>query len=215
MIRIKIDPLNPTPIALQTAAHVLQTGGLIIFPSDSAYGLGANIYNEQTINNLFEIKNRPRSKPLSVLAAGFDQAQKLANFTPQNELIWYRLMPGPLTFVLPRSNNAPSWLGGNRQTIGLRYPESTVIQQLGQLAPPFTTTSANLSDLPTCYDPDQIETQFGAGVEKIALFLDAGLLPFRPASTVLDLTQTPPKILRAGPLSQVQLQNRLGCEVTE
>lgn len=214
MMRTKVNLHQPAPVALQTAAHVLKTGGIIAFPSDSAYGLGVNIFDQQAVEKLFKLKQRPKTKPLSALAAGFDQACRLAKFTPEAENVWSRLMPGPLTFILPRHKNAPDWLGGSPLTIGLRYPDTPLLHELGRLTPPFTTTSANISGQPTCYSPNSLISQFGDQADQITLILDAGPLPTRPTSTVLDLTQSPPKILRPGPLTQTRLQSLTGLPIT-
>ncbi len=215
MMKITIHPEQPPPIAVSAAAQVLIDGEMIIFPTDTAYGIGANIFNQAAVRHVFQFKKRPLTQPLSVFVSGLSQAKTLAEFTPETELLWHQLIPGPITLILPRKNSASFWIGDECTTIGLRCLDIPLIRQLSQEAPPFTATSANLHGQPACYETGELEHQFNEDLARVALFLDAGRLPLKPPSTVLDLTGSTPHIIRPGPLSRVQLELMTGTAITE
>ncbi len=181
---------------IDQAVEILQKGGIIIFPTDTSYGLAADATNPQAIKKIYQIKGRDFNKPISVIVSDIKMAKKYAMITPLVQKLFQAFLPGPLTLVLP--------------SIGIRVPNLKLCLRLAKkLGKPYTATSANLSGQPDCYSVDQIKKQLGNKIKLIDLIIDAGTLPKIPPSTVLDLTKSPPKILREGPISQKQIQKVL------
>ena len=210
--------------AVLEACRVLRASGTMIYPTDTAYSLGANACDSVAVEKVFQIKNRHHSKPLPVLVRNLAWAKELAYITPRQEKylasIWpqataesLRGKPGPVTVILPRREYLSALTTANGMTVGLRVANSPFLDKLlAKLGYPLTATSANLSGEEASNDIDKVVAELETGERQPNLVIDAGVLSKSLPSTVLDLTSDEPKILRVGPTSPELLRRLLGMK---
>lgn len=196
---IRINPSAPEPVALQEAAGCLKRGGLVAFPTETFYGLGANALDREAVARVFTAKGRPESKPLLVLVDSVGMAESIA--TELSDLA-RRLMaacwPGPLTLVVPAVATLPPELTANTGTIGMRIPAHPIALGLvSATRVPITAPSANLSGARPPTTAEEVRRAFEG---KIDLILDGGPTPGGQPSTVLDVSVSPPRLIRPGAL---------------
>ena len=185
-------------------ASLLQSGGVIAFPTDTAYGLGADPFNEAAIDRIFRLKGRAETKPILLVVDSLAMAKSVSVpprvFRETARQFW----PGPLTMILRAAKSLPPKVTAGTNTIGLRWPVAgfgtTLLKHFKR---PITATSANRSGLPSAITADEVREQFG---ESLDALIDGGTLPSRGGSTLLDLTVEPPVLLREGPVSFESLQ---------
>lgn len=175
----------------------LRDGFLVGFPTDTVYGIAASPYREDSLDRLNSLKGERSDKPFALLVASIEQAMALAEFTDQALDLADRHWPGGLTLVLPKLRQAPEWLGSaSRDTIGLRCPDHPLGLELLETAGPLIVTSANRSEEPPAVDDATARAIFG---DHVAVYLP-GVAPGGTPSTVIDLTQPEPLVLRPGPV---------------
>jgi L-threonylcarbamoyladenylate synthase len=190
------------PESFARAVQVLQRGGLVAFPTDTVYGLGADIYNPQAIDRLYEVKERTSEKPIPILLASADNVQLVAKeLPPAAKLLAERFWPGPLTLVVWRQPSLPPELGGFG-TVGLRVPDHPVALALLRAAGPLAVTSANRSEQQSTRSADEVLAELDGRFE---LLLDGGVTPGGEPSTVVDCTQDETSILREGPIRETEI----------
>lgn len=195
MKRISIHPDNPQGRFLKTAADVLREGGLIIYPTDSIYGLGCDLFNKRAIERIYQIKGNDKRRYLSFICSDLKGISEYAYVSNAAYKIMRHLLPGPYTFILNATRQVPKVLLEKRKTVGIRVPDNTVCHALlAEFGNPVISTSACLPDQDYVSDPDRIESTFA---HKVDLFLDAGPGSLEP-STVIDLTQDEPVVIRQG-----------------
>ena len=188
---------------LGDAAAAARRGELIIFPTDTVYGIGTRPDDPAATARLFEAKGRPRDLELPVLVATLAAARAVAAFDERAERLAAALWPGPLTLVLPRSADAAGWdLGGDPATVGVRAPRHPLALALLADTGPLAVTSANLSGRPPAETCDELQALFGDLVE---VFLCQEVPLDGVASTVLDLAHGPATIVREGSLTREAL----------
>ena len=191
--------------AIAQAARILTVGGLVAFPTDTVYGVGAHAFDAEAIERLYAAKERPRDKAIPVLLAAAADLPLVACEVPS---IAHRLAgafwPGALTLVLPRHPALPAILTAGGDSVAVRVPDHPVVRALvAALGAPLAATSANLSGRPSPVTAQEVATQLGGRVD---LILDGGPCPGGVPSTVLDLTLDPPRVLRAGPVTEAALR---------
>ncbi|MGA2503584.1 MAG: L-threonylcarbamoyladenylate synthase [Anaerolineales bacterium] len=190
------------PHALPRALETLQSGGLVAFPTDTVYGVGALAFDRLAVVSIYKAKNRPVERAIPVLIGDVDDLQKVAIEIPK---IAFRLAahfwPGPLTLVIPKHPKLPESISAG-PTVGVRIPNHPVTLALLRLAGPMAVTSANLSGQPSPKTAQEVDAQLGG---RIALILDAGTTPGGVPSTVVDCSGGEPQILRVGPISQTDI----------
>ncbi len=178
--------------AVKEAVAVLLSGGVVAYPTETSYGLAADATNQDAVRRVFTIKGRERTKLLSVLVANKTMVRQYAKWTDSARRLWDAFLPGPLTMVIPGR-----WGG----TIGIRYSTHPFADALvTALGRPVTATSANLSGTPSLLDPKKIRSTFFGRRLQPTLLIDAGVLPLRPPSTVVDCTGETVQLLRKGPI---------------
>ena len=195
-----IDPAHPDPDAIRRAATVIRDGGVVVYPTSLLYGLGADALNPDAVDRVFAVKRRAATKPVSILINSRQDLDCLAAEIPAAaEVLMDRLWPGKVTLVFRTTAGLPINLTAGTGKIGIRLPLHPVAKKLLEEAGmPVTATSANLSGGPACASvPDMPETLLWAA----DLILDAGGLPGGAGSTVIDVTLSPPVILREGAVS--------------
>jgi len=192
--------------ALPQAVAVLQGGGLVAFPTDTVYGVGALAFEAAAVQRLYEVKGRSAEKAIAVLVAReADLAQVARALTPSARTLALRFWPGPLTLVVPKHPALPEAVSA-LPTVGVRQPDHAVAQALLALTGPLAVTSANLSGQPPATTAEAVLAQLAG---RIDLLLDGGSTSGGVASTVIDCTAEPPVILRPGPISVAEIETAL------
>ncbi|MFB0559377.1 MAG: L-threonylcarbamoyladenylate synthase [Dehalococcoidales bacterium] len=195
---------------VERGISILKQGGVVAFPTDTVYGLGACISIHQAVERVYAVKERPRNMALPLLLADTSQITKVAYPVPP--IAWLLIdhfLPGALTLVLPRSNSVPDIITGGGATVAVRIPAHPVPVALAKgLGTPIVGTSANLSGRPSPLTADEVYSQFG---NRIDLVIDGGRCPVGRESTVVDATGETPIILREGAISREELKRV--CEI--
>jgi len=198
--------------ALAEAVAVLKGGGLVAYPSDTVYGLGAAASDERAVARVFTVKGRLSEKALSLLLADVgDMAPLCAEVPATAKLLAERFWPGPLTLVLRRSPAFQSAALGGGDNVALRVPNHPFLQELIRvLGEPITGTSANRSGQPSCRTAQEVQRELGDAVD---LIIDGGSSRVGRESTVVDITTDALKMLREGAISRREVERVLGQEV--
>ncbi len=194
---LRIHPVNPEPRHIARATEVLKAGGVIIYPTDTVYGLGCSINDKNAIEKVYLIKRQRQNKPFSFVCADLTHISEYAHVSNAAFKLMKRLIPGPYTFILPaaRMKHLPKILVSKRRTVGIRVPDSPITLALvHSLGHPILSTSVTTDDEQLLHNPDDIVQHFRNRVE---LIIDGGPLVSDP-STVIDLTTDTPTIVRAG-----------------
>ncbi len=185
-------------MSVEAAASELRNGRIVGVPTDTLYGLAADPYRQDALEAIFVLKGRPQVKPLAILVASIEQAIDLAMFTDSALDLADAHWPGALTLVVPRLDATPTWLGHReRGTLGLRCPDHRVALELLEATGPLAVTSANVSDQAAALNDDEARALFG---DAVAVYLE-GESPGGVASTIIDLTEPDPLVLRQGPIA--------------
>lgn len=186
------------------AVQVLRDGGIVAFPTDTVYGVGAHAFLPAAVRQLYVVKRRPADKAIPLLIPGADALSQAAAAVPEVAYeLAARFWPGALTIVLPRAEEVSDAVTAGGDTVALRAPDHPVVHALlAALGVPLAATSANLSDHPPPATADGVLAQLDG---RIDLILDGGTCPEGVPSTVLDLTVSPPRILRAGGVAKEQI----------
>jgi L-threonylcarbamoyladenylate synthase len=193
----------------EAAAEVLRGGGIVAVPTDTVYGLAVALETPGGIEALFAAKHRPPERGIATLLADADQAQSIAQWPPAAATLAAAFWPGGLTIIVPQRPDVrlPAVLTGGAATIGLRVPDHEAPRALAAAVGPLPTTSANRSGEAEAPDAAAIVDQLGNAV---ALVLDGGRAGGGPASTVVDCSVEPPRVLRAGAIDRASLEAALG-----
>lgn len=177
---------------IDEAVKVLADGGVILYPTDTVYGLGANIFNRKAVKKVYNIKKRSYLKPVSLLVSSKD-AIPLVSKASLNQLNFIdKYLPGPYTFILKKSKIVPRHLTSGSANVGVRVPKSEIACSLAKIFP-ITTTSANLSNKDTLDTPEEILKQLGCEVD---LIIDVGPLKSGNPSTIIDLIGEEPVFVK-------------------
>lgn len=189
---LKTSNTSPDEKVINEAIDVLADGGVIIYPTDTVYGLGADIFNNKAVRRVFKIKQRNLLKPLSILVSNTDAIEVVAKISRYQKNTLDKYLPGPYTFILNKKPIVPRVVTGGLTHVGVRVPENEIACKLAGIFP-ITTTSANLSDEEVLSIPDEILEQLGCDVD---LVIDVGPLKSKNASTIVDLTAPQPIFIR-------------------
>jgi tRNA threonylcarbamoyl adenosine modification protein (Sua5/YciO/YrdC/YwlC family) len=195
MIRLEISPDYPSERRLQQAITVLRDGGLVIYPTDTVYGLGCNLLSKKGVERIYQIKGNDKRKLLSFICPDLKEISQYALVSNPAYKIMKRLTPGPYTFILEASRLVPKILLERRKTVGIRVPDHPISQRLLQgLGKPIISTSATMANQSYLQDIDAICEIFEHRVDVI---IDSGLGSIEPSS-IIDLTGDQPQIVRVG-----------------
>ena len=191
----ELHPQNPQLRYIKKAVDILKNGGVIIYPTDTVYGIGCDIFNPEALNRVRTIKNDPDIKLLSFICPSFKEISNYAKMSDQAFRLMKHLLPGPYTFILPAVKHVPKKLWSKRNTVGIRIPDHPVALQLvREIGNPIISTSTTNRKGKVLYDPAEIRTIFNSQVD---LMLAAGNLTGKPSS-VIDLSDEEPVIVREG-----------------
>jgi len=170
---------------VELAAKIIKDGGLVVYPTDTLYGLGADALNAEAVGKVFEAKERPADAPISVAVSDLEMMGRVAKINPWVASAVEALIPRPITFLLPKRKRIPVTLTGGKDIIGVRIPNHMFALTLLAMTGPITTTSANLHE---GHDPRTIRSALRQLGEAVDLYVDCGRTVFGRGSTVLDLT---------------------------
>jgi len=199
-ILLEIDPIKPSGSAIAQAARIIQSGGLVAFPTETVYGLGGNGLDASCASRIYAAKGRPSDNPLILHIATWQQLTELVLEIPESAYILGRhFWPGPLTMVLKKRPHVPDATTGNKPTVAVRMPDHAVALELIRAAGcPLAAPSANLSGKPSPTTAEHVVEDLN---EIIPCILDGGPTRIGLESTVIDLSGTEPLILRPGGVS--------------
>jgi L-threonylcarbamoyladenylate synthase len=211
---IRVNPKAPQKKAILTAAEVLRRGGLVAFPTETVYGLGADALNADAVRQIFVAKGRPLDNPIIVHIASAADLGNLAKDIPaEARQLMDKFWPGPLTLILKKSPDVPDAVTGGQDTVAVRMPQNKIaLALIKALGHPIAAPSANLSGRPSGTTAGHVLQDFAG---KIDMILDGGPVVVGVESTVLDLSQKPPAILRPGAITHEDLTPILGQLTTE
>ncbi|MFH1810357.1 MAG: L-threonylcarbamoyladenylate synthase [Pseudomonadota bacterium] len=192
--RLRIDPNDPEPGKVARAVEILESSGVIAYPTDTTYGVGCSIFSREAIERVHRLKGLPDDHLMSFIVPDLVDIARYAMVENESFRTMRRLLPGPYTFVVRATPEVPKILQSKRMTVGIRVPDSPVCLAIARrLAKPIISTSTRVGEL-RLFEPDEIEVHMGHGID---LLLDAGRLE-RPLSSVVDLTGPYPVVLREG-----------------
>ena len=196
---VQIDLSRDYSDVVKEAIRILKLGGVIVYPTDTLYALGANALEETPVRKIFAIKRRSFAKPLPIVIKNILWANELAYIRPKIQPVLEKIWPGQVTAILPKKEIVPAVLTATNKTIGMRIADHPLVDQLlGRFGYPLTSTSANISGDEPTRDINVITQLFASIGPRPDLIIDAGTLPPSPPSTIVDLTGDRPKILRVG-----------------
>ena len=189
----KMNGDNPDMDLISEVIDIMAKGGVILYPTDTVYGLGANIFNNDAVQRIYEIKKRDPSKPLSVLVQDTESLELIADLNRNSREIVNKWLPGPFTFILNKKKIVSPYVSASAK-VGVRIPDYKIARALASLFP-ITTTSANITNECTLSNPQDILKQIGDTVD---LVIDVGDLDKAKPSTVIDLSSSKPTLVRNG-----------------
>ena len=192
---IRINPQNPQPRLIRRVVEALNKGGVIAYPTDTVYGFGCSLYNKKGIERIYLIKRSEKSQPFSLICADLKDISLYAKVSNYAYKTMKRLLPGPYTFILEGTKLVPKIMLTRRMTAGIRVPNNPIcLGIVNELGHPIISTSAMLPGGEALYDPADIASKLGKVLD---LVIDGGILVSEPSS-IIDLTEDRPKVLRQG-----------------
>lgn len=200
---LKINPNKPEKELVALAVDVLKNGGLVVYPTDTLYGIAANALNKNAILKVYKVKGRLFKKPLSIAFHSLPQAKNYVAFNLIASRLAGKFLPGPLTIVLPMRHKFPNELTGSKN-VGIRVPDNKIaLELIKEFGYPITATSANISENKDSVTADDAIVQIG---DKVDLILDGGRCKFKKPSTVVEVLNNRIKVLREGVIKKIQLE---------
>ena len=189
---------------LKEISEIIKNGGIVVFPTETVYGIGTNGLNKEAISRLYEVKQRPTSKPISLLVSSIDMVDMVArDITDMEYKLMDKFFPGPLTIILKKKSNVPDNLTNNTDTVGIRMPDNIIAKKLIEYAKvPIATPSANISGKPSGTDINYIMENFK---DKVDYYIDGGQSKLGIGSTIVKVENGYPLILREGSISKEQI----------
>lgn len=193
---------------LDNCIEVLRNGGIVIFPTETVYGIGTNAYCEKSVEKIYEIKERPEEKPLSILVSNVNEISKYAIINnSMEEQIIKNFMPGPITIILEKRPEVFNYITSGKNTIGIRIPDNKIVLKiLEALKLPIVAPSANISGHPSGIELNEILPDFE---NKIDICIDGGKSELSESSTIVQVVDNEIKVLRQGKILKQDIENIL------
>ena len=193
---------------LEIPAEIIKQGGIVIFPTETVYGIGANAFDENAIKRLYDVKRRPLNKPISLLVSDMDMVNKVAkDITELEYKLMERFFPGPFTIILKKRDIVPNIVTANSDTVGIRMPSSKIARKLVEYAGvPIATSSANISGKPSGTNLEEILKDLDG---KVDCCVDGEESKLGIASTIVKVIDGMPCILREGSITREQIENMI------
>ncbi|MBN1480223.1 threonylcarbamoyl-AMP synthase [candidate division KSB1 bacterium] len=205
---IKINPVNPEHHLIELVADVLNHAGVIGYPTETVYGIGCNAFNVQPVERIIRMKQRNPNKAMILIAGDTVQVSELVTSIPEEaEKLIDNFWPGPLTIVFEASSRQKEFAFGHSRTVAIRIPDCIIcLELIKETGFPLVSTSANISGQPAATSAEQVAAAFGSQLD---IIVDGGPSPQNIVSTVVDITQTPPRIVRYGAISALEINTVL------
>jgi len=192
---VSINPQNPQVRLIRKVVELLQAGGIVVYPTDTYYGIGCDLLNPRAIERIYQLKRRDRSKPFSFICSDLTNISQYAKVSNYAYRTMKRLLPGPYTFILEGSKLVPKIMLTKRKTAGIRVPDNAICLALvGELGHPIITTSAMAGEGEGFHDASLIHDHFGRQVDAV---IEGGAVSGEPSS-VVSLIGDMPEIIRRG-----------------
>ncbi len=200
--------MKSDPAVCQSAGEILKNGGIVAFPTDTVYGLGAVYTDEKAVEKIFAAKGRDEGKPLSILISDIEQVRELASFIPEGaEALMRRFWPGALTLIFRKSKKVPGCVVAGGDTVGIRMPaDETALSIIRAAGAPLAAPSANTSGKRSSVTAEDVEEDLNGRIDMI---IDGGACNIGVSSTVLDMTGEELKILREGTVTAEMIEKTL------
>jgi len=207
----KVDAANIDMNVIHAAADAIRRGELVVFPTETVYGLAADALNDAAVRRVYQVKGRSEIQPLPVQIAGMQQLDSVVSCVPNAaKILADRFWPGPLTLIMPKNKTLSDLVTGDRGTVGVRVPDHPVaLALLRELASPVIATSANISGGRAAISAEDAISELG---DNVSVVLDAGESKIGMSSTVVDVSVAPIKILRCSTITIEQIKEALGEE---
>jgi len=206
---IRVNPDKPDLNLVHKAAEIILNEGVIGYPTETVYGLGANALSDAAVEKVFKLKGRERAKPILIISSDIEQVTKLiSSFPARAEILARFFWPGPLTIVFEASLKLPDLLLGGGSRIGIRIPDNrTCLELLKLCGVPITSTSANISGQKNPISAQEVYENFG---DKLDLIIDGGASPSRTPSTVVLVKHDNVTLIREGAITKVEIEQTIG-----
>ncbi len=190
---------------LKETAEIIKSGGIVVFPTETVYGIGTNGLNENAVKRLYKIKQRPLTKPISLLVNNLDMINKIAtDITKLEYALIKEFFPGPLTIILKKKDIVPDIVTSNSDTVGVRMPSNEIALKLIEFSGvPLATPSANISGKPSGTNLDDIIKDFNTNVD---FYINGGPSKIGLSSTIVKVIDGTPHILRQGSITEEQIK---------
>jgi len=193
---------------LDDVVNIVKNGELIVYPSETVYGIGANIFDEGAMKKVYLAKRRPFDMPLSVGVSDKTMASKIAEIDESAEKLIDKFMPGPLTIIVKKKKCVPDIVTANSQKVGIRIPDHPVAMQIIKRTGPIVATSANLHSKPDTVKMEDAQKDLG---ETVSAYIDSGPCPLGRPSTIIWLMDGEVEIIRQGAITKKQIEDVLRC----
>lgn len=193
---------------IKKAAQILRNGGIGIFPTETVYGIGADISNSEAVEKIYEVKSRSRNKAISVLISNLSMVEEIAkNISEEERKIMEKFFPGPITIILKKNSKVSDIVTAGKDTVGVRMPANKVaLKLIEEVGRPLAVPSANISDKPSGTEFNQIIKDFE---DKIDFFIDEGKSKIGLASTIVQIENGEVNILREGIIKKEEIEKIL------
>jgi len=192
---ININQQNPQQRLIQKVVDILKKGGVVVYPTDTNYGIGCDIMNKKAIERIYQLKQRNKSKPFSFICSGLKNISHYAKISNYAYKTMKRLLPGPYTFILEGSRLVPKIMLTKRKTAGIRVPDNPICLALvNELGNPVITTSATMPDGTIFHDASLIHEYFGKRIDAV---IEGSIVPGQPSSIIM-LIDDIPEVIRKG-----------------
>ncbi|MBO5654195.1 MAG: threonylcarbamoyl-AMP synthase [Candidatus Methanomethylophilaceae archaeon] len=192
--------------AIEHAAEEIRSGNLVVYPTDTVYGIGANPFDQVAVKKLFLAKNRPFDMPLTLAVADKDMVEQIAIMTKPVEKLIDAFLPGPLTIITNKNPNVPDMVTSMSFKVGIRIPEDPVALELIKRTGPIIATSANLHSQPDATSVEDAQAAFG---DKVSTYLDKGISGTGRPSTIVWISDNKIEIIRQGDITKKQIEDAL------
>ncbi len=191
---------------LRYSAEIIKNGGIVVFPTETVYGIGTNGLDKEAVERLYKIKERPLNKPISLLVSDYEMIEKVVKDINELEYkIMKKFFPGPLTMILNKKDIVPDIVTSGGSTVGIRMPEEEITRKLIEYAGvPIAAPSANISGKASGIDLQEIVKEFG---DKVDYYIDGGKSKIGIGSTIVKVENNSIKILREGSISKKEIED--------
>ena len=188
---------------LKEITETIKHGELIVYPTETVYGIGANIFDETAVKKLFVVKNRPFDMPLSVGVTDKKMASSIAEIDEYADKLIDKFMPGPLTIIVKKKGNVPDIATSNSQKVGIRIPDHPIAMQIIKSTGPIVATSANIHSKPDAVLMEEAKDDFG---DAVSAYIDCGPCTLGKPSTIVWLMDGEIEIVRQGAITKKQIE---------